>query len=620
MSSDELFDYSQSQAILIGTSRYADSFFPPLPAVANSVRGMRETLTDPALCGWPAERVIAWEDPTDVRPLVRDLRRLARQTLDVLLVYFVGHGTITPRGQLCMILADTDADNADITGLEFERLRQAVLDSPARTKIVILDCCYSGRAIEVLSGTQLVADSTDTRGVYTLTASDHTAHVVALDRQADAATSFTGEFLDLIHTGVPGGPERLTLSDLYLHLRRRLRARGLPAPNQRGTDTADRYLFTHNAAIASQPQLRRAPIRSPERGDQTGPLSGRRRIRRRTLLAAGLVAAAVPAGDSAKSGDLRPGMVASMAFSGDGKIVAGGGFDETVRLWNVATGRLISTLSTRKTRFAASIESLAFSPDGKALAAPAVFEGYRDHGAVLWDVASARITRTFPARERARVVAFSPDGMTLAGGDIGNSDQPYGIVLWDAATGRTLKTLAGHTGSVNSVAFSPDGKTLASGGWDKTVRLWNLATGRSTTLTGHQNPIVSVAFTRDGKTLASGARNEIWFWDLRTARTGGQNLLGIDTGGSVAFDSTGKIIAADSGGKVQLWNAAFQPLYSLDPFWERYEGSILEVAFSPDGRTLAGAGAVVGLPVNVIWLWDTATTRDIRTLIAPTYD
>lgn len=252
--SPELPDYSRSRAILIGTSTYQDPLFPPLPAVANSLRGLQDVLTDPGLCGWPTDRTTVLEDPTDVRRLTQTLRRLVRDTEDVLFVYFAGHGTIVRRGQLCLVVADTDASDPDITGLEFERVREALLDSPAQTKIVILDCCYSGRAIETMSGADAVADGTDTRGVYTLTASDHTAHVVALDEQAGAYTSFTGELLDLVRAGIANGPPRLPLNLVYLHLRRRLQQRRLPAPNQRGTDTADRYAFTRNAALPVLPE------------------------------------------------------------------------------------------------------------------------------------------------------------------------------------------------------------------------------------------------------------------------------------------------------------------------------------------------------------------------------
>jgi hypothetical protein len=255
--SGDVPDYSRSWAVLIGTSVYSDPQFPPLPAVANSLRGMRELLTDPGLCAWPAERTRVLKDPSDVRRLVQTLRRLARESADVLLVYFAGHGTISRRGKLCMILTDTESTDTDITGLEFERVREVLLhDSPARTKIVILDCCYSGRAIEVLAGADVVADSTEIHGAFTMTASDHTAHVVALDQQPGAPTSFTGELLDLVRTGIVDGPAKLTLNDVYVHLRHRLQVRGLPAPNHRGTDTAGRYAFARNVAALPPPPAR----------------------------------------------------------------------------------------------------------------------------------------------------------------------------------------------------------------------------------------------------------------------------------------------------------------------------------------------------------------------------
>ncbi|MFC5183428.1 caspase family protein [Actinomadura harenae] len=200
-------DLSRSRAILIGTAAYADAAFPRLPAAANSLAGMRAVLTDPSLCGWPDDRVTVESDPSDWRRLVQRMRVLARGTEDVLLLYFVGHGVMLPHGELSLALADTEAGDPDLTGLEYRRVRDLLRDSPAATKIVILDCCYSGRAIEALSPPDAVADTTDVRGVYTLTASDHTAHVVPAAEQAGVPTSFTGRLLALVRDGVPDGPE-----------------------------------------------------------------------------------------------------------------------------------------------------------------------------------------------------------------------------------------------------------------------------------------------------------------------------------------------------------------------------------------------------------------------------
>jgi amino acid transporter len=258
-------DHSRSRAILIGTSVYNDQVFPPLPAARNSLHGFRDVLAEPSLCRWPAERITMLADPVDAPRLIQQLRRLARETTGVLLIYFVGHGTLLRRGQLCLILRDTESSDPDITGLEYQRIREVLLDSPAQIKVTILDCCYSGRAIEALSAAEAIADSTFTRGTYTLTASDQTAHVPPLAQQRAALTSFTGELIDLVRAGLPGGPENLALHELYLHLRLRLEARGLPEPNQRGTDTADLFTFTRNAAwTAAAPRPAQPPLRAPE--------------------------------------------------------------------------------------------------------------------------------------------------------------------------------------------------------------------------------------------------------------------------------------------------------------------------------------------------------------------
>ncbi|WP_043630946.1 caspase family protein [Nonomuraea candida] len=240
-----------SQAILIATSVHQDESLPDLPAAANSLMGLRSVLTDPYLCGWPAYGVSVLHNEGDSRVVAQRIRQAARETTGVLLLYFAGHGLLTPEGELCLALADTVADDPDLTGLEYSRIRNALRGSPAAVKIAILDCCYAGTVIETESlsaHASLVADQSDVRGVYTLTASDLAAHVVPFDEQPDACTSFTGELLHLIRSGIPGEADPLTLGVLYAHLRHRLGTLGLPDPNQRGTDNAHAFPFTRNAA------------------------------------------------------------------------------------------------------------------------------------------------------------------------------------------------------------------------------------------------------------------------------------------------------------------------------------------------------------------------------------
>ncbi|KAK5689300.1 hypothetical protein LTR17_026358 [Elasticomyces elasticus] len=123
-------------------------------------------------------------------------------------------------------------------------------------------------------------------------------------------------------------------------------------------------------------------------------------------------------------------------------------------------------------------------------------------------------------------VAFSPDGKTVA---FGSNDKT--VRLWDAATGEERQTLEEHDAWVSTVAFLPDGKTVASGSNDKMVRLWDAATGEERQkLEGHDGSVSAVAFSPDGKTVASGSHDKmVRLWDAATGEER-QKLEGHDLG------------------------------------------------------------------------------------------
>ncbi|MEH2200540.1 WD40 repeat domain-containing protein, partial [Nostoc sp.] len=199
--------------------------------------------------------------------------------------------------------------------------------------------------------------------------------------------------------------------------------------------------------------------------------------------------------------------VLGVVFSPDGKTLASGGYDNTIKLWDVSTGKAIKTL----TGHSSTVRGIVFSPDGKTLAS-----GSYDKTIKLWDVSTGKAIKTLTGHSsRVFSVVFSPDGKTLASGSLDNT-----IKLWDVSTGKAIKTLTGHSSSVNSVVFSPDGKTLASGSDDKTIKLWDVSTGKAIkTLTGHSSSVLSVVFNPDGKTLASGSDDKtIKLWDVSTGK------------------------------------------------------------------------------------------------------
>ena len=291
----------------------------------------------------------------------------------------------------------------------------------------------------------------------------------------------------------------------------------------------------------------------------------------------------------------------SIAFSPDGKILASGGVDNTIRLWDVATGTHIHTLEGD----AGDIQSVDFSPDGKTLAS-----GSADGTVRLWDVVTG--TSTFArkiSRDGAWVnsVVFSPDGRTLASGDSGH------VLLWDVVTGMVTHTLEGHAGSVKSVDFSPDGKMLASASTYHTIWLWDVATGTHIrTLEGHAGSVESVDFGPDGKTLASaspssifGSDNTVRLWDVTT----GVNIHTF-TGhtfeiSSVAFSPDGRTVA--SGGRnLHLWDSGTR---THPHTLSGHTDYVASVAFSPDGNTLAS-----GDWGGAVHVWDVLTGTLIRTL------
>ncbi|MEH2049533.1 serine/threonine-protein kinase [Nostoc sp.] len=203
-------------------------------------------------------------------------------------------------------------------------------------------------------------------------------------------------------------------------------------------------------------------------------------------------------------------------------------------------------------------------------------------------------------------VAFSPDGTTL-----GSASDDKTIKLWNIASGEAIRTLEGHTNWIWTVAFSPDSKTLASGSADKTIKLWNLQTGKLIlTLQGHSDGVTSVAFSPDGKTLASGSASKdmkIKLWNLETGKL--VHTLEGHTNGvqSVAFSPDGKTLASGSWDKtIKLWNLETGKL--IRTLGGNAE-SILSVAFAPDGITLAS-----GSSDKTIKLWNLKTGKLIHTL------
>src|SRR5262249_34036984 len=240
-------DPQRSYAVLIGASTYHSPELPDLPAVRGNLDALAEMFTDHTL-GWlPRGRCIVLPDPTDVRLVHRTLRRLAVLAEDTLLVYCAGQGRTGPHNELYLSMTDTDPDELRVSALPFDLIRDVLGDSPAANRVLILDCCFSGRAIHDMSGPdEAILGQIGIEGTYTLTSAP--ANAVALAPVGADYTAFTGELITLLRSGIPEGPELLTFATVYRHLLHTMTLRRLPLPRHRGTATVDQLALARNPA------------------------------------------------------------------------------------------------------------------------------------------------------------------------------------------------------------------------------------------------------------------------------------------------------------------------------------------------------------------------------------
>ncbi|MBV2152203.1 caspase domain-containing protein [Kitasatospora sp. SUK 42] len=267
-----LADPGRSAAVLVGVHDYLH--LEGLPAVERNLAGLRRVLTDPGVWGLAPEDCPVIAQPGDVRAVLDVVRQKARETTDTLLVYYAGHGlTDEYSEELYLALPDTDRER-EYTALRYESLRRAVLDPQARAQrtVVVLDCCYSGRAlVGGMSAGDHLADRTVVNGTVVLTASASTRP--ALSPPGELYTAFTGELIDLLERGVPGGPELLDMDTLYRRLHERLAAKSRPLPQQRNRNTGGLIAIARNQAAAVPVARAGAPTEPEPEPEPAAPVT-----------------------------------------------------------------------------------------------------------------------------------------------------------------------------------------------------------------------------------------------------------------------------------------------------------------------------------------------------------
>jgi WD40 repeat protein len=272
-------------------------------------------------------------------------------------------------------------------------------------------------------------------------------------------------------------------------------------------------------------------------------------------------------------------LVASLAFSPDGRVLAAGRYKEA-QLLDSATQKVLASLPGH----ADVVRALAFSPDGKLLAAAGGAPAQSGE-VIVWSLDNReRRAHLRGHNDAIYAVAFSHDSARVA-----TASYDKLIRLWDATSGKEVATLQDHIDSVFALAFSPDGTRLASGAADRTVKVWEAATGqRLFTLSESQDAVLSLAFHPSGRQLAAGCADKfVRIWQLSDK---GGTLLHSMAGHEdailrLAYSPDGKRLVTSSADRtIRVWNAeTLEELQVLgpQPDW------VSALTFSPDGKRLA---------------------------------
>ncbi|MEV4040419.1 HAMP domain-containing sensor histidine kinase [Streptomyces umbrinus] len=238
----ELPDPDRSRVVLVGAGRFAQ--LAELPAISANVAALRDMFTSEAVWGLPTDHCAVLRDPREPRDVSQAVKLAAREATDALIFYYAGHGLIDPgTGELYLALHNSHAQEVYDSAVPYQWIRRPIEASRAVRRIVVLDCCYSGRALGAMSEGLGIAEID---GTYLLAAAAENA--LALAPPGELYTAFTGELVALLHQGVPGAGESLTLNEIYEGIRSSLRAAERPEPQCRDRNSLGTVPFVPNPA------------------------------------------------------------------------------------------------------------------------------------------------------------------------------------------------------------------------------------------------------------------------------------------------------------------------------------------------------------------------------------
>lgn len=290
--------------------------------------------------------------------------------------------------------------------------------------------------------------------------------------------------------------------------------------------------------------------------------------------------------------------VTGVAITPDGQCAVSAADDQTLRVWDLSSGRELRVLCGHN----GNVNAVAVTPDGLS-----VVSASDDCTLKVWDLGSGRELRTFRDHTGAvRAVSLSGDGRIAV-----SASQDQTLKVWEVANCCELRTLTGHTGEVNGVALAQDGRIAVSTSSDQTLKVWEVASGRELrTLTGHAGEVNGVALARDGRIAVSTSSDRtLKVWEVATGRelhtlAGHSNWVG-----AVALSADGRIaVSASYDQTLKVWDVVSgRELHTLNGHSEIVTG----VALSADGNIALSASTDKSVKVWKVESGQNSTSRTV---------
>jgi len=573
------------RALLVGNDTFPDSTnLPQLHAPAHNLTLLKNTLTDPTTGMFTLENMQTMENSSTahITKAIKGLFNSAHEH-DLTLFYYTGHIHFDRHNDPCLCTADTRIDLLPDTALSVHTLNQIAEDSPTHTRLFLFDCSHNTYAEQHNN----LPKSLTNQHHYILSNTENTNQTSLYTNQPSPFTLVLSQGLRT--TPPQPGQTHITLNDLCTYTYNHLRTGVTPQhnlPSHISIPLAHRTLPAKPAPAASP--LPSTPTTYPPQPTPPHLKKQNQKLRAPQILLISALTLLVPiilfvlfSRDNGSENGLKTidintvdilhtieahnGIVYDVSFSPDSTRIITGSLDDTAKIWNSNTGKLLHTL-----HHSDDVWNVSFSPDGTR-----IITGSLDNTAKIWNANTGKLLHTLQHKSNVHHASFSPDSIHVSTASADGTAK-----IWNAKTGQAIHTLRhDYQDEVIRAVFSSDGSRVVTSSWKGIAKIWKTDTGgHIQDFKDHTDSIYDTSFNFDNTHIITGSiDNTAKIWNAKTGdllhtlhhdeevwhtsfSPNGTYLI------TASFDDTAKIWNTDTGGLLHalhhdenVWNASFSP-------------------------------------------------------------